>query len=86
MFSWAGNRHVSKKTVKFSDLLCVVFGFRVRTFQKCIFLFFVCLLFFSTILLGEKHIFLRVFLGESAPDPPIFWQGVSELGRGVLTR
>ena len=25
------------QTVNFSDLLCVVFGFRVRTSQKCIF-------------------------------------------------
>ena len=37
------------QTVNFSDLLCVVFGFRVRTSQKCIFLYFVCSLFFSTI-------------------------------------
>ena len=72
------------------DLLCDVFDFRVRTSHKCIFVV-VCL--FTILFLSKKLFFLekntyfsRVALGESAPDPPNFWLGVSELGRGVLTR
>ena len=35
------------QAVNFSDLLCVVFGFRVRTSQKCIFFLFVHYFFFT---------------------------------------
>ena len=74
------------QTVNWSDLLCIVFGFRVRTSQKCIlYLLFVCLPFFEVFRVGEEHIFLRVVYGESARDPSIFWLGASDIERAVLT-
>ena len=69
--------------MNFSDLLCVVFGFRVRTSQKCIFLFFVCSLFCFPLVF---FLLLRGLSSWIQPQKHPFSVGVSELGRGVLTR
>ena len=53
--------------MNFSDLLCVVFGFRVRTSQKCIFLFFVCLLSFQ-LFFFEKNTYFSGFSLENQPQ------------------
>ena len=72
------------------ELLCDVFDFRVRTSHKCIFVF-VCLftifLFLSKTFFLEKNTYFSGLSWENQPQtPPMFWLGVSELGRGVLTR
>ena len=51
------------QTVNASDLLCVVFGFRVRTSQKCIFLFFVYSL-FSILNSVQRSFFYDKFLSR----------------------
>ena len=56
------------QTVNFFDLLCVVFGFRVRTSQKCFFLFFVCSLFFFHYFVLEKDTHFSGFSWENQPQ------------------
>ena len=61
------------QTVNFSHLLCVGFGFRVRTSQKC--LFFVCLLFFFQYFCLEKAHISPGSLGRISPRPTHFLAG-----------
>ena len=56
--------------VNFSDLLCVVFGLRVRTSQKCI--FFVCLLFFFDNLFFGESTYFSGFSWENQPQTQPF--------------
>ena len=58
------DQSMTLRTLNFSDLLYVVFGYRVSTSQKCIFFFlFVCFPFF----VFEKHTYLSAFSWENGP-------------------
>ena len=63
------------QTVNFSDLLCVVFGFRVRTSQKCIFLFFVCSLILTEINASPE--------GNNSNKRRLAWMAKSLMAAGV---
>ena len=54
------------------DLRCVVCDFRVRTSHKCIFVVFVCFLYFLYDFALEKNKYFCGFLSENQPQTPRF--------------
>ena len=61
------------QTVNWSDLLCIVFGFGVRTSQKCISdLLFVCLPFFLNCFVLERNTYSCGLSTENQPETHAF--------------